>query len=897
MPPSHHGLVSRPRLWEQLNGNLGDADLFRRKLTVVSAPPGFGKTTLVADWLRQNGRIPAWLSLDEADNDSSRFQIYFIAALQTILPEFGKDILHSLLSTAQGVPAENIMPLLVNELTTVTEPIILVFDDFHLINQPTIQQSVEFLLANQPPNFHIVMITRADPPFNLARLRGQRQITELRVKDLRFTHEEIIQFLQQEDGRQLSETDVTLLAERTEGWVAGLQLAVLSWQGLDDVSAFIAKFGGADRYIVDYLMEEVLQRQPQEIQEFLLNTAVLDRLCGALCDAVLAQEPGTSQQILEQLERENLFIIPLDNQRTWFRYHHLFAELLTQRIKQTQPDNVPQLHLRASGWFAQEGFAEEAITHALTAGAYEAAADLLEANQRVLLWVQRRLNTLWQWFAVLPVGLMKVRPRLGLIRCWLMMMMFDDWVQIEIWVNDVRKGMETAVIPEAKQIDMQIELKLLEAGLSRKQGNVEMAIGHAQEALDIMPVDELHWRSGALATLATFYEMQGNLPLAIATYNDGLKASEAAHHNYIYCISLARIIEMQIVQGELRQAYSHFIEFTQKEFRHMGPDLGMLYISFGRLLREMNRLSDAQDYLQKGVTLCQPFPAWDVIQIIGLIGLAWTYQAAGDAALAQDTMQTACDLDPGPYYYATARAEAQRARLNLAQGNLAKAVRWVESSGFSHTDEPDYAHEIDYLTLARILIAQNKRREALDLLSALENTATAYGRKGRLIENFILQALACHPMKPKEQPVAFARLGQAIAMAEPEGYLRLFLDEGTAMVTLLQEFVKQRIHPGYEEQLLTAVSPSPKPHQPQTTVPAANKYPLQPLTQREQETLRLLATNLTVPEIADQLFVSVSTVRTYTKHIYSKLDVHSRIEAIHRANSSGLLSDFKTSTE
>ena len=886
MPPSHHGLVARPRLWQQLNGNLGDGVVFRRKMTLVSAPPGFGKTTLIAEWLRQNEFVPAWFSLDEADNDSSRFQIYFIAALQTILPDFGQEIL-SLLTTSQGVPSENIMPLLVNELTAVTKPIIFVFDDFHLINQPDIQQSVEFLLANQPPNFHMVMITRADPPFNLARLRGQRQITELRVKDLRFTHEEIIQFLQQEDGRQLSASDVNVLAKRTEGWVAGLQLAVLSWQGLDDVSAAIAQFGGADRYIVDYLLEEVLQRQPEAIQDFLLQTAVLDRLSGALCDAVLEHKSGTSQQILEQLERENLFTVPLDNQRTWFRYHHLFAELLTQRLKQIAPNKVPNLHLRASNWFAQEGFVEEAITHALAAHAYEQTADLLEANQRVLLWEQRRLNNLWQWLDMLPDELIKLRPRLGLIRCWLMMMMFDDWVQIERWVQIVQGAMRTAVIPDVAQVEMQIELKLLESGLSRKQGDVEMAIHHAQEALDIMSPDELHWRSGSLATLATFYEMQGNITLAIDTYRDGLKASKAAQHNYIYCISLARIIEMQIVQGDLRQAYALFTEFTQKEFRHVGPDLGMLYISFGSLLREMNRLPEAVDYLRQGIKLCQPFPAWDVIQIIGLIGLAWVHQAEGDFTAAQKTIQKACALDPGPYYYSAARAEAQRARLNLAQGNLAEAVRWAETSGLSYTDEPDYAHEIDYLTLTRILIACGEPDDALQLLKTLQETAVSAARNGRLIEILILQAITYDQMG--KRPLALTHLQQALDLAEPEGYQRLFLDEGEPIVKLLQVAVQQDIYSEYVTQMDTAVSPKTKPQQTEVPPPSANKYPLQPLTQREQETLRLLATNLTIPEIADQLFVSVSTVRTYTKHIYSKLDVHSRIEAIHRAEAYGLL--------
>ena len=894
IPQLRPNLIPRPRLIERLNEGL------HRSLTLISAPAGFGKTTLIIDWLRQIDLPAGWLSLDEGDNDLARFLTYFIAALQQIEAEFGQTG-QELVRSPQLPSPEALMISLINDMATFTAEFVLVLDDYHVIDAQPVHEALTFLVQHIPPQMHLIITGRADPPLPLSRLRARSQMTELRADDLRFTTEEAAAFLNEVTRSDLSEENVTTLKTRTEGWIAGLQLAALSMQGTADIQAFISAFAGDDRYIMDYLVEEVLHQWPEDTQLFLLQTSILERMTGPLVDAMTGREDSQSQ--LQKLEQANLFIVPLDNQRRWYRYHHLFADLLRRRLHQTQPDQIQNLHRRASAWFAQEGLIDEAVIHALATEDFEQVASLIEQDAQIIIWEQGNMRTLLKWLAALSPSLIRSRPRLSITYAWVLFELFTDQERtIESFLQDAEAMVKPTDKMAADEQVMLGEVHLLRANLARRQGQTNQAIHHARQALEYLPqpsldrADNVFVHAAALYILGAVYDSLGNLVEAGQHYSESIALIRATGLTYGLLAVMARLIEVLIVQSQLHKGERVFQQMVQAPGKQQGPDVGMAYVGMGEICREWNDLKRAAAYLEKGIKLCRPFETWRMIVLKGMSSLAWVRQAQGDVDGVSALLQEMERLEQTDLPYPLARPAADRARLWLAQGNLGAAARWAQESGLSLDDELSYLHEIDHLTLARILIAQNRPADALYLLERLHRASQDGGRLGRVIEIQILQALAHQAQGDMAR--ALPILDQALSLAKPENYIRVFVDEGEPMVVLLHEAARQAIAAGYVNRLLEIFKAgeqggrgaAEKKADPSPLLPRSPAPPLlDPLTGRELDTLRLLATELSIPEIAEEMMVAVSTTRSHVKSIYSKLNVHSRLQAIQRAKVLGLL--------
>lgn len=897
-PPVGPQLVPRLRLVEQLN------QVTQRKFTLISAPAGFGKTTLISHWLRQNDKSnkdadhplqTAWYSLDESDNDSLRFMAYVVAALQQINPTIGQSV-QTELEASQPPPLNQLVASLINEIATANTNIIFVLDDYHVIQNQSIHATLSFLLNYSPPQLHVIMTSRADPPLPLARLRARGQMIEIRADDLRFRPDEAAAFLHHASGLNLSAENVAALENRTEGWIAGLQLAALSIRGQNMAQAddFILAFTGDDRYIVDYLVEEVLHRQPEDIQIFLLQTAILEFMISPLCNAVTGR--SDSQAVLEMLEQANLFIVPLDNKRQWYRYHHLFVDLLRNRLHQTRPDVVPELHLKASRWCEQNGGIDHAIAHALAAHDFERVTALIESHAETAIWGQGNIQTVLNWLDALPEEVVSASPRLCLTKAWALFELFPHQTPaIEPLLQQAVSLLKDAQAADSTDPAQTMlgEVYLVRANLARRNGDMPVAIKLCRQALGHLPDGISLVRGGIALTLASAYDFLGDMIKATPTYQEGIDICRKTENMYAAIINIAKLIDSLVVQGKLRQAGQTFKQtLPMLEHRH-SSDVGMLYINAGNLFRELNDFEAAVTYLEQGIDLCRPFAAMSLMVVAGYISLARINQAQGspDEALAMlQKAETFSQVDT--MLYPSVRFGAVQARLWLAQGHLTSARRWADTNQLTINDELTYAYEIDYLTLARLLIAQNKGTDALHLLDRLHQNAVAGGRTGRVIEIQMLRALAHQSLGGSSQ--ALSALEQSLSAAQPEGYLRLFADEGLPLKSLLQTAQDKngRLKP-YISTLLTAFGEKA------IIQPAAlrqaqdrpfNLQPLiEPLTKRELKTLHLLATDLSVPEIADELVVAVSTVRSHTKSIYGKLGVHSRHEAVHRAKALKLL--------
>ena len=902
-------LVERPRLVGKLNKGL------ERKLTLVAAPAGFGKTTLISDWLQQIDRLATWLSIDESDNDLSRFMTYVITALQKIDEQIGQAGL-DMLQLPQPPSAEFLMTALVNDVAAAATEFVFVLDDYHIIDAPLIHSALNFLLSHLPPHMHLVITSRADPPLSLSRLRAQAQLNEVREADLRFEPDEAHLFLNQMMGLALSSDDVIALENRTEGWVAGLQLAGLSLQGLsaENKHNFVTTFAGDDRYIVDYLLEEVLHRQPHEIQSFLLQTSILDSLCGDLCDTILgggAEERGSAgerinsspsgQEILETLERANLFIVPLDNRRQWYRYHQLFAELLRFHLHKTYPDRVDKLHLLASEWYQANGLETEAVRHALAAGDFERAADLIEQIAQVIL-SQGKLFTLQGWLQTLPDEIIQSRLRLAVYQVWTLF----STAQIEAAETRLRE-IENAV---SREPDPHFggEIDALRAFLAYNRGDFPGSIKYAQRASSLLPQGDSFFHQFGASLLGNAYRLNDDISSAVNVCTElsqhereGLRVASAI-------MGLGNLVRLQMIQGNLHQAaqtYRQAFAGRQLQADRATPLHGVAFIGIGEVLCEWNDLEAAANHLRSGVTLCQQWPSLVEFLVDGAIGLVRVLQAQQDIDEAFSLIQEVEQFTNQSviFRWRLPRLAACRARLWLSPNsfNLAAALRWAESSGLSPTDDPRYVYEFEYLTLARVLIAAGKRDDVLILIANLEQTATDAGRMGSVLECLILRALAqqAHGRSTDE---ALMTMKQALSLAEAEGYIRIFVDEGEPMAALLGRIKVERGRvKNYASKLLAILNQADTIHafgstqdrlsSPQSLgdQPPVDQPLVDPLSERELEVLRLLNTHLSGPEIAAELIVSINTVKTHIKRIYSKLDAGNRKEAVERAKELNLL--------
>jgi LuxR family maltose regulon positive regulatory protein len=907
--------VWRPRLVARLR-----QDLDQRKLTLISAPTGFGKTTLLSEWLFQKDEGErmkdesflhpsslilhpskvAWLSLDKDDNDLVRFLTYVIAALQTVHPALGETTL-AMLHPAQSFPLEAMLIPLLNDLVALPEESVLVLDDYHVIEIENIHQAVTFLLDHLPPHLHLMILSRTTPPLPLGHLRARGQLLELHAADLRFTPAEAAEFLNQVMGLNLSKADIELLETRTEGWIAGLQLAALSMQGRDaqDIPGFLASFSGSHPYILDYLAEEVLQRQPEPIQAFLLQTSILDRLCGPLCDAILSDfrlpilnfgleakntfenrksKIENSQRVLEYLEQSNLFIVPLDDERHWYRYHHLFAELLRNFLqKKVGTSGVTGLHRRAAAWFEQQGLVAEAMSHALAAADVERAARLVEQHAQTL-FSRSEMTTLLSWLDALPAELIRSQPQLSLFQAW------------ALALTGQFEAAETA-LPESER--QPGEVAAIRATVAYLRRNMPRAIALYGQALETLPEENSFLRGAVALSLGIAYSWTGQVTQAGQALSQASAISRASGNLHVALTAMWNLAQLQIEQGHLRRAVElcrqalELAETDRQGDQGLPPAAGGAYVSLGALLYEQNDLEGAAAQLEAGIKLGEQ-GADLAILALGYLALARIKRAQADPKGALELANQAEQLARrynSPYW--TAQAAAYQARLWLAEGQLEGVVRWAQEYQLSAANEVNYLYEAEYLTLARLLLAQGKWAEAVALLERLRQAAGAGQRLGRVLEVLILEALAYQAQSAPGQ--ALVCLQQALTLAEPEGYVRLFLDEGQPIIMLFAAAGDDlpAPHQAYVDSLLAAH----RREQEKILHPSSLRLQplIEPLSERELEILSLIAAGMSNGEIAEKLVVTVGTVKWHLNNIYGKLGVRSRTQAAAKVRELGLL--------
>jgi LuxR family maltose regulon positive regulatory protein len=881
-PRAPRGLVPRPRLAARLDRGAGS------KLTLISAPAGFGKTTLLADWLAarpvQEFSL-AWLSLDHDDNRSQTFWTYVIAALRTVSPEVGATAL-ALLQAAQPPPIPTVLTTLVNDLAAGAGDIVLVLDDYHVIDGPEVQEGMAFLLDHLPPRLHLIIVTRADPALPLARLRARGELVEVRAADLRFTADEAAAYLNDAMGLHLTASEMDTLGGRTEGWIAALQLAALSLQGRPDVAGFIAGFAGDDRYVVDYLVEEVVQRQSDVVQNFLLQTSILGRLSGDLCDAVTGQAGGKAR--LEALDRDNLFLIPLDDQRRWYRYHHLFADVLRARLLDAQPDQVPGLHLRASAWFERNGEQSVAIAHAIASEDFGRAADLIEraipAARR-----DRQETTARGWLERLPDDAIRSRPVLAVFYAGSLLTVGElDGVEqrlaeAERWIGGSNAPPGPMVVVDEQAFRrLPALIAVYRAAISLVRGDIAATMAFARQSLELAEDDDHLGRGAAAGLLGLASWASGDLEAGYRAYADcSASLRQAGHIADTFGCAVA-LADIRITQGHPRDAMHIYKQTLQLATTPGGPVLrgaADMYVGMSQIHTECNEQPAAiqclitSQGLGDHLGLPQNPYRWRV-------AMARVREAEGDLDASLKLLDEAERVYFGDFFPNVRPVPALRAQLHARQGNLVQALTWVREQGLSVEDPLSYLREFEHITLARVLLAQGAIDQATGLLSRLLAVAEEGDRTGSVIE--ILVVLAISQQLQGNTRIGLQHLTRALTLAEPEGYVRMFVDEGAPMAALLAEMDGDAA--SYSRRILAAFADVDSDS-------GANQALIEPLSDRELEVLRLLATDLSGPQIAQELVVSLHTVRSHTKSIYLKLAVNSRREAVRRAGELDLLTN------
>lgn len=875
IPPARPDRVPRLRLLTRLSQAL------KHPLTLVCAPAGFGKTTLISEWIALDQRRCAWLSLDAGDNTPARFWSYVIAAFQTLKSDLGESAL-SLLQSPQPPALEPILTLLLNDVAAFEEEAVIVLDDYHMIDNVALHNGLTYLIEHWPPaSMHLLISTRIDPPIPLARLRARAQLTELRADDLRFTPDEVSTFLNNAMGLNLSTDDIAALEGRTEGWIAGLQLAALSMQGRDDIQGFIKAFSGSHRHVLSYLIEEVLSQRPAGTLDFLLQTSILDRLCGSLCDAVCDGSDG--QTILEQLEHANLFLTSLDDERMWYRYHQLFADVLRARLRQTVPQQVNELHQRASIWHAENGYMAEAIHHAFAAADFDRAARLVEESAWQMLG-RGDLSTLQTWLDTLPGDVVQTRPRLSLVYA-MIMSITNQLAALERRLQDA----EHALAVETTLDDHDVLLghvAALRAHLAFEQNDLPRSIELCRQALQRIPEDNALMRSLAMYYLGNAQRRSDDISGAIETLTQGSQLARAAGNPLLALNNLGTKAILERAQGKLQASEETNRQSLQLAAEtHSHPFAALPHIGLGRLLREWNDLESATQHLQESIDLGQRWGLKD-IEVHACLGLAPVRQAQGDRAGARALIEQAAQVARDWNRSAVVRlVDHHAARLDLAQGMLDRAARWAESSGLDpNAADLSFRRESEYLSLARVRIAQDRSDEALHVLDRLLRFAEDAQRIGSMIEILMLRALAYHAQDNTAD--AITSLERALMLAKSEGYIRLFVDEGESMRLLLKRLETRNLRlEGYVSRLLSAYTDTTF----QSPISNLQSLLVDPLSERELEVVRLVADGFNNREIAEKLFIGVNTIKTHINNIYRKLDVKSRTQAVARARELGLL--------
>jgi LuxR family maltose regulon positive regulatory protein len=894
VPPLRSNLVNRSRLIQQLNDGITQ----NHRLTLISAPAGYGKSTLLSEWASQLTIPLAWLSLEKTENSPARFWSYFIAALSTItsirkLKSWG--ILLRATQAELSPPMELLLENIVNDFSVLEGPVILVLDDFHFIDDHQVHQDLIYLIDHLPLSangLHVIISSRMDPPWPLARWRARNELNELRPFDLRFSQIETIRFLNQILHLELSEQEINAIQARTEGWVAGLQLAAISIQGrikidgLVGASRFLEAFTGSNRFILDYLMEEVIGQQTAEVRDFLFCTSILTHLSAPLCDALLGRNDSLS--IIKQLEQANLFLIPLDDERQWYRYHHLFAELLNNKLKQKQPDKIDELYRRASHWFAESNFLPEAVIHAIQAGDYHYASDLISVNALGVLEHSELLELL-RYFDEIPEKDIFQSPWLSVAYSWL-----KAYTEPTQGLEPILQRIENCLSNEINDSDRHRligHLAGIRAYVAWVKGRSEETLEFTSEALEHLPESDLSTRCHILHTQGSALQYLDRLPEAIQSFEAAIIVGQRAGQIQETLLSNHSLAYIYYLQGKLHHAFSvckQVLSMAKKYEKGIkrDPILAQVYSTISLIQLEWNEVESAINNARKAVNLAEQWKQADALHYT-MNTLSLVLCAAGKLDEAFTVNHLAMQLAENVSSWYLLLSICNEIQINLAKGDITAAAQWFKQI------EPRWDERTsDTLRLTKALL-QYEQGLISDLLTTLEEGIEDVVKKGEiwfLMRLLLLQALALYVLGHHDE--ALLSINRCLGIAEPEGYVRIFIERGTPMLSLLQLSARQGIHPEYINQLLptfgiTKTSQEPTPHKIQST----EQSPLinEPLSERELQVLRLLESPLTSTEIGRELYLSQNTIRTHMRNIYSKLAVHGRIEAIQKAREIGLL--------
>lgn len=878
IPPVRLNLVSRPRLLERLSQGL------RGPLTLIAAPAGYGKTTLMGEWRAGKGRRTpaAWLSLEDSDNDPRRFWLYLVSALGTIQPDLVAETL-SLLASAQPPAVDALLTVLINNINNFQEHIVLVLDDVHAITSPNIYQGIDFLLEHVPPHLHLVMLTRADPPLPLSRLRARGQLTEIRAEHLRFNPEETARFLNQIMGFTLTTAQITALEKRTEGWVAGLQLAALSMQGRQDVDGFISAFTGSHHYIVDYLADEVLSRQPPSVVEFLLKTSILERLSGTLCDAITGRTDG--QSMLEHLVQSNLFLIPLDDERRWYRYHDLFREVLQNRLQSNFTNDFAQLHRQAAEWLEENDLTRAALDHALSAQDFTLAEQLF--YKYWMEWISLyNLPANLKSLQEIPSAILRAAPRLSLINGWMMWAMgkvAGTESQINITQKMIDELLQTGEFLEdsSEYQSLTAETNVLRSLVATHQHSYSQAVHLAESAIQAISKDELITLAAAYFALSFACQEMGEIDRLLQVSNETLSIARRSGNSSACANAFRYLAYTYKMQGRLHEAfetYQQALAYAREHEQASDPPYNIIYNSIAELFYEWNDLANAEQYLSKGMKMIEE--AGFFVNLLWAAPLsAKIKRARGDLQGAHDEMHQVVSMASREKLTLFAsQSEAYFARLQCEAGHLPEALAWINSLKLGRDDRLGYERSIDAIQCAYILTRLDRYNEALDLLEWIETASRASNNIHCMLESIMLQALVWQHRG--DFPKAVSRLKNAMSLAEPEGYIRLFLDFGEpmrALLTTVTSSINDVAILSYARTLLASFGE--KPGTPQLQ----GQTVISPLSERELEVLHLIAAGKSNQDIARDLVIALGTVKRHIFNIYNKLDVKNRTECVARA--------------
>ena len=881
IPKLRSGIVSRSNLLSRLSQGISN------KLTLISAPTGYGKTTLMLDWLANSEcEYPvAWVALEESENDPIQFLLYLVAALERINTDIGQDV-RAILQGSQELQNQVVLSVLINDIDLIEEELILILDDYHVIENNEVHEILHFLIDHLPTNMHVVILTRVDPALPLARLRAQSVMVEIRARDLSFGMDEAVEFLNTSMQLDLSDDEIQILMRRTEGWIAGLQLAALSLQGRADASQKISAFGGRTDYIADYLIEEVLNQQSEEVCQFLLRTSILKRLNGSLCNALTGQTSG--ETILKKLDQANLFLTAVDNESGWYRYHHLFADLLRYQLRAQEGETrLLDLHRRAARWFEQHALVDDALFHYLAARDTPAAASLVAAHA-MLAFRRGEIHSARKWLEALPEEAILANPRLCLDIAWICTVR-DDYKPLVKFVA----AAEAALPGSDYENDPAFlgEWVALQAFTAFLMGEAQTALTLGRQALDQLASQSTFVRGVINILLVDIYTNTdiGEVSQAVACGQEAFTASPSSSNITTSLYAADRLARALVLQGEYQEAEAVFLqalELVRERGQAYAPILEILDLKYAGVLYELNRLTEAEGLIRDGLSLSQKFGA-PYSELWCRLLLRQAQLAQKNAADAVDPLATveaidALLLELSSQHHrppAMDQFEAYRAQLWANEKQLARAEQWAQNAGLTLRDEPSCGKIASYLALAHAHLASGKLlAELLTLLEKMHQLASRKGHVQQIIQIGLLQTLSLDKLDQFQD--AQSALEECLVLAEPTGMTRTFLDHGFPLIRLL----RRAKHP-YATKLLVAIEPgivvglAPTPGEPYET-----------LTEREIEVLRLYDAGLTNAAIARRLFVSQNTVKWYAKNIYRKLDVHSRAEALTRAYERDLLS-------